>query len=81
MTTPTLAGVYARISKDDGLAFGVTRQVKDGTELADRNNWTVVTKYIDNDVSARISRGVPQRRQERCRLRQSWTRPDRGTPF
>lgn len=45
--------IYARISEDDDdLEAGVKRQVKRGTELADRNAWSIHDVYCDNDRSA-----------------------------
>ena len=54
----TQAAIYARISKDDGSALGVSRQVKDCRTEADRRGWTVRDVYVDNDVSA--SSGAPR---------------------
>jgi site-specific DNA recombinase len=48
----TNAAIYARISKDDGTALGVARQVKDCTAEAEKRGWTVTQVYRDNDVSA-----------------------------
>lgn len=48
----TNAAIYARISKDDGTAMGVARQVKDCRAEAERRGWTVREVYTDNDVSA-----------------------------
>jgi site-specific DNA recombinase len=46
-------GVYARISDDRaGSGLGVARQVDDCTALAERRGWTVVSTFVDNDVSA-----------------------------
>ncbi len=45
--------IYARISSDrDGDQLGVTRQVQDCEWLADRRGWSVVERFIDDDVSA-----------------------------
>lgn len=47
------AVVYARISADPGgEAAGVARQVKEASELAARNGWTVVAVIEDNYISA-----------------------------
>src|SRR5699024_9514765 len=46
------AGIYARISKDDGSALGVGRQIEDCTAEAGRRGWTVGDQFIDNNVSA-----------------------------
>src|SRR5699024_6099382 len=54
------AGIYARISKDDGSALGVGRQVADCTAEAERRGWTVVDQYIDNNVSASKSKPRPE---------------------
>lgn len=48
----TNAAIYARISKDDGSALGVARQIKDCRADAKRRGWTVREAYTDNDVSA-----------------------------
>ena len=46
-------GAYARISEDStGRSAGVLRQEQDCRELADREGWSVVEVYRDNDVSA-----------------------------
>lgn len=52
------AGIYVRISSDDGRALGVRRQREDCAALADRNGWAVVATYEDNDISA--STGKPR---------------------
>ncbi|MGH9032854.1 MAG: recombinase family protein [Acidimicrobiia bacterium] len=55
MTTvkaPRRAGVYARISRDDGQALGVKRQEADCRTLCERRGWEVVDAYQDNDRSA-----------------------------
>lgn len=58
------AAIYARISRDEiGDGLGVTRQVKDGQELAAQRGWVVVDTYIDNDVSA--ARGKPRPEHQR----------------
>jgi site-specific DNA recombinase len=53
------AGIYARISKDDGSALGVGRQVEDCEREAARRGWTVAECYVDNDVSATRSKTRP----------------------
>jgi len=54
-------GVYARISSDVlGEGLGVARQRQDCTALAERNGWTVVDTYVDNDVSAFSGKLRPQ---------------------
>jgi len=57
--TAVKAAVYARISSDDGTALGVTRQLKDCMELAERRGWTVGEVFTDNDVSATNGRVRP----------------------
>lgn len=54
------AGIYARISKDDGSALGVGRQVADCTAEAERRGWTVAGQYIDNNVSASKTKPRPE---------------------
>ena len=54
------AGIYARISLDDGTALGVGRQVDDCTAEALRRGWTVVDEYVDNNVSASKSKPRPE---------------------
>ena len=54
------AGIYARISKDDGSALGVGRQIEDCTAEAERRGWTVVDQYVDNNVSASKSKPRPE---------------------
>src|SRR5699024_2290295 len=56
----TRAAVYARISKDDGEALGVARQVEDCTALAAQRGWQVVGTYTDNNVSATHAKVRPQ---------------------
>ena len=48
------AVIYARISKtDDPEDFlGVSRQVEDARALAERLGLTVVSEFVDNDISA-----------------------------
>lgn len=50
--TSRRAGIYARISLDDGTALGVSRQVADCTAEAEKRGWTIVDRYVDNNVSA-----------------------------
>lgn len=54
------AAVYARISKDDGTALGVARQIEDCTREAERRGWTVAHIYTDNDVSASNGKVRPE---------------------
>lgn len=53
-------GIYARISSDDGTALGVARQLQDCEALADRRGWSVVERFVDNDVSASNGRTRPE---------------------
>lgn len=49
----TTAAVYTRISQDStGQQLGVTRQLEDCRQLADKLGWKVVARYDDNDISA-----------------------------
>ncbi|WP_433038588.1 recombinase family protein [Actinomycetospora sp. CA-053990] len=55
------AGCYLRISSDrTGEGLGVTRQREDTHALAERNGWTVLRDYVDNDVSASTGRRRPE---------------------
>lgn len=56
----TRAAVYARISKDDGSALGVARQIEDCTREAERRGWQVTHVYTDNDVSASDGKARPE---------------------
>jgi site-specific DNA recombinase len=56
----TNAAVYARISKDDGSALGVARQIEDCTGEAERRGWQVTHIYTDNDVSASNGKARPE---------------------
>jgi site-specific DNA recombinase len=58
------AGVYARISSDrerDGA--GVRRQLHDCEQLATLRGWTVVDRYVDDDVSAWSGKPRPEYRR------------------
>jgi site-specific DNA recombinase len=58
------AAIYARISSDrDGDQLGVSRQVLDCEQLAERKGWKVVERYIDDDVSAYSGRARPAYRR------------------
>jgi site-specific DNA recombinase len=58
------AGIYARISSDrEGDQLGVRRQVADCEELAERLGWSVVDRYVDNDVSAYRGKPRPEYRR------------------
>ncbi len=49
----TRAAIYTRISDDnEGRALGVARQEEDCRKLAEREGYTVVGVYSDNDISA-----------------------------
>lgn len=56
------AAIYARISKDDGSALGVARQIEDCTREAKRRGWHVseADQFVDNDVSASNGKARPQ---------------------
>lgn len=54
------AGIYARISRDDGEALGVARQVADCEAEAERRGWTVTARYLDNNVSASTKKPRPE---------------------
>lgn len=50
---PVRAVIYARISSDrEGDQLGVRRQIVDCERLAAFRGWTVVERYVDDDVSA-----------------------------
>lgn len=50
---PNAAAVYARISSDpEGDGLGVTRQVQDCRQLAERRGWPIGDVYVDDDRSA-----------------------------
>jgi site-specific DNA recombinase len=62
------AGVYCRISRDwDGEGRGVARQEADCLVIAARRGWTVVDRYIDNDVGA-SGHSKKRKREEYDRL-------------
>lgn len=47
------AGIYARISSDrEGDSLAISRQLADCEQLAERNGWRVVERYVDPDISA-----------------------------
>src|SRR5690606_14718538 len=56
----TRAAIYARISRDDGSALGVSRQAEDCRALIERHGWTAGPEFVDNDVSAYSGRRRPQ---------------------
>lgn len=57
----TNCALYVRISDDKtGEGLGVERQRKDCQALADREGWTVVGTYTDNDLSAYSGKPRPQ---------------------
>jgi DNA invertase Pin-like site-specific DNA recombinase len=54
------AGIYCRISKDDGNdLLGVKRQEKDARALCERKGWPVGRVFVDDDVSAWSGRRRP----------------------
>jgi site-specific DNA recombinase len=58
---PVRAGIYARISSDrEGEGLGVARQLEDCQRLAEARGWTVVERYVDQDVSAYTGRLRPE---------------------
>ncbi|MGO2780087.1 recombinase family protein [Glutamicibacter arilaitensis] len=61
MTTKQACGIYARISSDiDGTALGVARQLEDCTREAERRGWSIVDRFVDNNVSASNGRARPE---------------------
>ncbi len=61
MTKNLQAAVYARQSLDrTGEALGVSRQLAECRELADRNGWTIEEVYQDNDKSATSGKPRPE---------------------
>lgn len=55
------AAIYARQSLDrSGEAMAVTRQIAECRELAERNGWTIVEVYQDNDRSATSGKPRPE---------------------
>jgi site-specific DNA recombinase len=66
MTEPTTiaAGIYVRISSDPDLTrLGVQRQEQDCREYVERQGWTLVKVYEDNDLSAYNGKARPAYRQ------------------
>jgi DNA invertase Pin-like site-specific DNA recombinase len=58
------AAIYARISSDpEGDQLGVTRQVADCREQAQRRGWHVAETYIDDDRSAYSGKARPEYRR------------------
>lgn len=53
------AGIYARISSDDGSALGVQRQIADCKREVERRGWTLAETFVDNDVSASTGKARP----------------------
>jgi DNA invertase Pin-like site-specific DNA recombinase len=61
VAVPVRAGIYARISSDrEGEGLGVARQLEDCQRLAEARGWTVVERYVDQDVSAYTGRLRPE---------------------
>jgi len=55
------AGVYARISSDrEGDNLAISRQLADCEQLAERNGWQVVERYVDSDISAYSGKPRPE---------------------
>jgi site-specific DNA recombinase len=55
------AGIYARISSDrDGDNLAIGRQLADCEQLAERNGWQVVERYVDADISAYSGKPRPE---------------------
>jgi len=55
------AAIYARQSLDrSGEALAVSRQLAECRDLAERNGWTAVVEYVDNDTSASSRKPRPQ---------------------
>jgi site-specific DNA recombinase len=53
MTKRTAVAIYARISQDrDGSRLGITRQLNDCRDEAERQGWLVAEEYVDDDASA-----------------------------
>jgi DNA invertase Pin-like site-specific DNA recombinase len=64
VTVPVRAGIYARISSDrEGEGLGVTRQLEDCERLAAARGWTVVERYVDQDISAYTGKLRPEYRR------------------
>lgn len=58
------SAIYTRISSDrEGAGLGVTRQEADCRELVERNGWTVLDVYRDNDLSAYSGKPRPDYRR------------------
>jgi site-specific DNA recombinase len=58
------AGIYARISSDrEGEGLGVRRQIEDCERLAAARGWTVVDRYVDQDISAYTGKLRPEYRR------------------
>jgi DNA invertase Pin-like site-specific DNA recombinase len=67
---PTAAAIYARISQDrDGDGLGVTRQLLDCRQEAQRRGWVVAEEYVDDDVSAYTGKPRPAYRRMLADLR------------
>jgi site-specific DNA recombinase len=55
------AGIYARISSDrEGDNLAISRQLADCEQLAERNGWQVVERYVDSDISAYSGKPRPE---------------------
>jgi DNA invertase Pin-like site-specific DNA recombinase len=54
------AAIYVRISRDiSGESLGVTRQLEDCREVAEKAGWAVAEVYVDNDISATSGKPRP----------------------
>jgi site-specific DNA recombinase len=62
MTTIPVA-IYVRLSQDDGISSALDRQEKACRELAEKEGWTVVRVYSDNDISAYSGKTRPEFQQ------------------
>lgn len=59
-----LAGIYARISRDDeDTQAGVDRQAQDCEYLAHARGWDIVDRYVDNSISAYTGKARPEYRR------------------
>ncbi len=51
-TQTKTCALYLRISRQSEVSTSIERQDKDCTAYAERNGWTVVDRFVDEDVSA-----------------------------
>src|SRR5450759_1162895 len=67
---PSAAAIYPRISQDrEGDGLGVTRQLTDCRQEAERRGWVVAEEYVDDDVSAYSDKPRPAYRRMLADLR------------